>query len=58
MSQPPVGKIEQQCTLCMPKFNVINAQGAVMYELSGPLCVCDIPCIGKSGGTAPRDVTL
>jgi len=42
---PPVGKIEQQCTLCMPKFNVINAQGAVMYELSGPLCVCDIPCI-------------
>ena len=50
MSQPPVGKIEQQCTLCMPKFNVINAQGAVMYELSGPLCVCDIPCIGKSGG--------
>ncbi|XP_044264858.1 phospholipid scramblase 1-like [Tribolium madens] len=35
-----VGKIEEKCRLCGPKFGIKDASGKKLFTIKGPFCIC------------------
>ena len=39
-----IGSIQQEWSLCSPKYNILNAEGQVALTIEGPICTYSLFC--------------